>query len=77
MVTSVRSAFSWRPHPFLLPGQTSTTDVSSALEVLEGELCDDVADRVRCLRLAALWPSCPPRRIGHATDGVTGEEMLV
>ena len=32
------------------------TDISSALEVLGGELREDVADRVRCLRPGAQWP---------------------
>ena len=45
--------------------------------MLEGELREDVAGRVRCLRLAALWPSCLPRGIARATDGVSGEELFV
>ena len=48
------------------------TDISSALEVLGGELREDVADPVLCLRPAAQWPSCLRRRIAHATDGVSG-----
>ena len=35
------------------------TDISSALEVLKGELREDVADRVRCSRPTAQWPSLP------------------
>ena len=48
-----------------------------ALRSPKGELREDAAHRVRCLRPAAQWPSCPRRRLAHATDGASGEDLLV
>ena len=77
MVTSVRSASSWRPHPCFLTGQTSTAQTSAVrLEVLEGELREDVADRVRCSRPEARWPSCLRGRTVTPLTWSSGEDLL-
>ena len=61
-VNVVRGALSWRPRSCFpaWPDQRHS-DISSALDVLEGELREDAADPVRCMRPAGQWPFCPPR----------------